>query len=177
LTIVFVAACSDGRPDPTTDLADDTGTGCVADPEVVGNGLDDDCDGFGDEFGETSRLVTEGAVALAGREGVRLGTTLSSGVDAEGQTWLVAGSASVEQWVYAAQVPAGPVMVLRAPADQPYDFFGGAVAVGAFDGEVDSPVVVSDRPAERPRRGPAGLARPVDRRDALRRARDGATDG
>lgn len=106
--ILLVAACRpEGSPRPHQPSRSTEGgptlvlpepaeaTGCVPEAEIVGNGLDEDCDGFADELGvgepaqETAAFVWLGGIDNA------FGSAIHGGTDQAGITWLAVGGIDV----------------------------------------------------------------------------------
>jgi hypothetical protein len=131
--LLLLVGCPRSDPDGGTpdspDLTGDTGARCS--PEVPMDGVDEDCDGFADEYGEAwPTLRAEAAPLLADRAG--FGEMLDVGLGAGDRVWVAAAGGDDLNNVAAAVAPAtGDTLTV---IDTEYRGFGGEVAIGRFGG-------------------------------------------
>ena len=138
---------TDSDTSPPTVITESTDTGstgipCVPTPEILGDGIDQACNGWTDELGVGEPISGAGAVVLSAGERATLGISVFAGTVGDGTTWLVASGG--ESFLARMVVDRAPVdgnadLLIEAPYGA-YCYFGDHVAVGNWE----APFVATD---------------------------------
>lgn len=130
--------------DTDTVDSEDTDPPCYPSPEIVGDGIDQACDGWADELGFGEPISSTGALRISSGEAYsNLGQGLAVGEDAAGETWLLVGGGlgGFFPRVLGYTAPVDGVASMEIFGTQDYCYLGSSLAVGDWE----APFVMADQ--------------------------------
>ncbi len=133
----------DTRTDTDTVSTEDSDPPCYPSAEIIGDGIDQACDGWADELGFGEPISSTGALRIGGSEiSVNLGKSVSVGEDAAGETWLLVGGGLFANYprVLGFTAPVDGTVSMDVLGPNAYCVIGDSTAVGNWQ----APFVMSD---------------------------------